>query len=166
MAIRYVGRFATTRAKLRTYLNRKLRERGWSGEIAPDTDRIVQRFAELGYVDDEAFAVNKARALSSRGYGKRRLGQALVAAGVAEDDRVAADDLADAEAIDAALRFAKRRRLGPYGTEPLTDPKLREKALAAMIRAGHSFDLARSIISLCPDERFDADKFRDVMKSL
>jgi regulatory protein len=29
LALRYVGKYATTRAKLRAYLGRKLRERGW-----------------------------------------------------------------------------------------------------------------------------------------
>ena len=29
MALAYVGRYATTRAKLASYLGRKLRERGW-----------------------------------------------------------------------------------------------------------------------------------------
>ena len=35
LALFYVGRFATTRAKLIAYLSRKLRERGWEGERQP-----------------------------------------------------------------------------------------------------------------------------------
>ncbi|HYZ48955.1 MAG TPA: RecX family transcriptional regulator, partial [Sphingomonas sp.] len=31
-ALRYVERYATTRARLADYLSRKLRERGWAGE--------------------------------------------------------------------------------------------------------------------------------------
>ena len=64
LALFYAGRFATTRAKLRTYLTRKLRERGWSGEGEPsaenEVERLVARFTELGYVDDKAFAVSRA----------------------------------------------------------------------------------------------------------
>ena len=33
LALAYVARFATSAAKLETYLRRKLRERGWEGEI-------------------------------------------------------------------------------------------------------------------------------------
>src|SRR5579864_698448 len=36
MALRYVGRFATTKAKLTAYLWRKVRERGWNEEEKPD----------------------------------------------------------------------------------------------------------------------------------
>ena len=86
LALRYVERFATTRAKLREYLARKLRERGWKGEREPDLGAISERFAELGYIDDAAYALGKARSLAGRGYGKRRLVDKLRVAGVEEQD--------------------------------------------------------------------------------
>ena len=67
MALRYVGRFATSRAKLRAYLTRKIRERGWAGAGEPDLAGLAERFADSGYVDDAAFAMGKARSLSGRG---------------------------------------------------------------------------------------------------
>ncbi|HEX6741396.1 MAG TPA: RecX family transcriptional regulator, partial [Sphingomicrobium sp.] len=42
LALRYVGRFATTRAKLRSYLERKLRERGWKGNRPADAEAIAE----------------------------------------------------------------------------------------------------------------------------
>jgi len=45
LALRYVGRYATTRAKLRDYLLRKLGEADWDGEGAPDPDALVARMA-------------------------------------------------------------------------------------------------------------------------
>jgi regulatory protein len=150
LALAYVGRFATTRAKLRSYLARKLRERGWGGAREPDLGTLADRFATQGYVDDTAYALAKSRALTGRGYGKRRLLQTLRAAGVEEADSEAAREHADTEAVAAALRFAQRRRIGPFAPAPLSDPKQREKALAAMIRAGHSFALAREIVRLEP----------------
>ena len=137
----YVGRFATTRAKLRAYLNRKLRERGWDGEREPDTGDIAERLAANGYIDDSGYALSKAQALSASGYGTRRLVQKLHAAGVASDDSAPARELSDEQAVAAAIRFAKRRRLGPFATKAV-DPREREKALAAMIRAGHGFALS------------------------
>ena len=86
LALRYVERFATTRARLRDYLRRKLRERGWKGDADPDLAAIADKFASLGYVDDAAYALNKARSLSGRGYGKRRLVQKLRVAGVEDAD--------------------------------------------------------------------------------
>jgi regulatory protein len=86
LALAYVGRFATSRAKLLSYLKRKLRERGWGGSGEPDLQSLANRLVELGYVDDRAFAVAKARSLTSRGYGERRVGQALMLAGIGEEE--------------------------------------------------------------------------------
>ena len=153
--MRYVERFATTRAKLRAYLARKLRERGWDGEQEPDLEGLAERFARQGYVDDSAYALAKSQALSGRGFGKRRLIQALRIAGVAEEEGENAREHADEAAVSAALRFAERRRIGPFAAAPPRDPREREKALAAMIRAGHSFALSREIIGLAPGSDVD-----------
>ncbi len=161
LALRYVGRFSTTRAKLRSYLARKVRERGWDGARDPDLARIADRFAEQGYVDDAAYALAKSEALTGRGYGKRRVLEQLRAAGVAEEDGAAAREHAQAEAVAAALRFAKRRRLGPFAASTISDPKEREKALGAMVRAGHGFGLARTIIALPPGADIDIEELSE-----
>ncbi len=155
MALRYVGRFATTRAKLKTYLERKLRERGWDAATDPPIASLIERFSAQGYIDDAGYALSKSRALSARGYGAARLRQSLRAAGIDEADSVAAREHAEGEAIAAALRFAKRRRIGPFAAER-PDEKLRQKAIAAMIRAGHGFALARTIVALEPGAELDA----------
>ena len=161
LALRYVGRFSTTRAKLLSYLARKVRERGWEGTNEPDPARIADRFAAQGYVDDAAYALAKSEALTGRGYGKRRVLEKLRAAGVGDDDSAAAREHADQEAIAAALRFAKRRRIGPFATEALSDPREREKALGAMVRAGHGFGLARAIVALAPGAEIDIDQLSE-----
>ena len=154
LALAYVGRFATTRAKLRTFLKRKLRERGWAGETAADVDGLAERFATQGYVDDEAYALSKARSLTGRGYGLRRVEQSLRAAGVEEADGTPARHHAKEDCVAAALRFAERRRLGPFAAA-MPDRDGRQRALAAMIRAGHPFGLAKRIVDLLPGETVD-----------
>ena len=158
LALRYVGRYSTTRAKLRSYLARKIRERGWEGVREPDLARIADRFAEQGYVNDAAYALAKSEALTVRGYGKRRVVEKLRAAGVDEDDGAAARDHADAGAVEAALRFAKRRRIGPFAPEAARDPAERQKAMGAMVRAGHGFALARAILAIAPGAEVDLDE--------
>ena len=160
LALRYVGRFATTRAKLRSYLARKLRERGWEGAREPDVAAIAERFAEQGYVNDASYALAKSQALTGRGLGKRRVAEALRAAGIDEEDGAAAQEHADEEAVSAALKFARRRRLGPYADSAPRDPRDKEKALAAMIRAGHRFELAKAILALPPGSEVDIDQLR------
>ena len=144
LAIAYVARFSTTAAKLKAYLQRKLRERGWEGGEPPDLGRLCARYVELGYVDDAAYARSKTSSLLARGYGSRRIEQALYAAGI--DDAIRADN-APQEALrrEAAVVMARKRRFGPFRPEGL-DRDRREKQIAAMLRAGHGFDCVRAVI--------------------
>jgi regulatory protein len=144
LALAYVARFATTRAKLEAYLVRKLRERGWEGEQMPEAAALARRFVEAGYVDDAVYARMKSESLLRRGYGGRRVGEALREAGVEEAVR---EDVAPAigESRRAALALARRRRFGPWA-DPLPDRPLRDKQIGAMLRAGHTLDNARQIV--------------------
>lgn len=146
MALAYVARFATSAGKLGDYLRRKLRERGWEGDVAPDIPALVARFVEIGYVDDATFARAKAQGLLRRGYGSRRIDQALGAAGIAEPLREESRGN-EAERRRAALVMARKRRFGPFGLAATTDRALREKQVAAMLRAGHPLDHARAVVN-------------------
>jgi regulatory protein len=166
LALRYVERFATTRAKLAADLQRKLRERGWGDGAVPDTNALADRFAERGYVDDSGYALAKARSLAARGYGKRRLADTLRVAGVAEPDSAAARSHADEEAVESAIRFAKRRRIGPFAVAVDSSPQARDKAIGTMLRAGHGFALARAIVSLEPATDIDCDALADALREV
>lgn len=163
LALRYVGKYATTRAKLAAYLTRKIRERGWDGERPADVTALANRFAELGYVDDAAYALGQSRSLSARGYGKRRLTDKLRLAGVADHDGGEARRHADAEAVRAALRLAERRRLGPFASEEADRPQ-REKWIATLIRGGHGFGLARAIAWMPPGAEVDEDQLSEFVQ--
>jgi regulatory protein len=151
LALRYVERYATTRGKLLGYLRRKLRERGWEGDAAPAPEAIVARFAEQQYVDDAGFAEARATAMTRRGLGGRRVRETLRIAGVEESDLGPAREVVESGAVASALSLARRKRIGPYAAERL-DPAMRQKALTAFLRAGHSFELARRILALAPGD--------------
>jgi len=151
LALSYVGRFATSRAKLSRYLERKLAERGWGEENQPDIGALVDRFAELGYVDDGAYARMKGASMERRGLGARRIGASLRADGIGESERQETEAQARKGAWSAAEIFARRRRIGPYAREA-PDAKGREKQLAAFLRAGHSMDMARLWVDAAPGE--------------
>lgn len=144
LALAYVARFATSGGKLQRYLDRKLFERGWDDEGAPDCADLVREFAALGYVDDAGFARMRGDALLRRGMGARRVAQALGEAGIARQlvEKLAPDA---ATARAAALRLAQRRRFGPFGAA-VPDRAAREKQVAAMLRAGHPLDFARNLV--------------------
>ncbi|MEM6907766.1 MAG: RecX family transcriptional regulator [Pseudomonadota bacterium] len=161
LALSYAARYATTGAKLEAYLRRKLRERGAVEDddgrtVELDVTGLVTRLIELGYVDDDAYARMRSRDLTARGYGPRRVEQALWAAGIKEQVR---EDHALSEAASrrAAIVLAKKRRFGPFGDprapdddhnelKPTLDQATRDKQIAAMIRAGHDFEHVRFIM--------------------
>lgn len=145
LALRYVERFATSEAKLTRYLQGKLRTRGWAGESPPDVGAVVARLAALRYVDDRVFGEARARGLERRGYGARRIGQDLRAAGLAEDLRGEIAETVDARG--AALAYARRRRFGPFAAE-VPDRAVRAKQFAAMLRAGHDARIAGEILDM------------------
>jgi len=141
---------------LKIYLNRKLSERGWHGSDRPDVDGLTGKLSSLGYVNDEVFAAARAASLQRRGFGERRVRQSLRAAGIEEADTAQlGPSLADG-AREAALRFAKRKRIGPFASsEP--DREARQKAFAAMLRAGHSMEVVREVLNASPGDFPDLD---------
>ncbi|QTD54954.1 regulatory protein RecX [Parasphingorhabdus cellanae] len=156
LALRYVSRYATTRHKLKSYLFRKLRERDWSEDRPADVEAIVERFVELGYIDDALFAKNRAVALINRGYGKRRVTQALYQAGIQEGDDQQALDLSDAKKWEAARTYARKKSIGPFAQEQADQDKCR-KQLQAFLRAGHGFDIASRFVFAKPGEDVEVE---------
>lgn len=146
LALRYVERYATSRAKLSRYLQRKINERGWAGDDEPPAADIVARMAELGYVNDRQFAEMRTASLARRGYGRNRINADLHAAGIGREDveAVVPDD--EEEARAAALAFARRKRIGPFA-EGEPDAAARRRAFAAMARAGHPLDIIHEILT-------------------
>jgi regulatory protein len=165
LALHYAARFATTGARLEAYLVRKIRERGLAEDaegrtVEPDLPALVARLAELGYVDDDAYARMRVRDLGARGYGARRVEETLRHAGVGEGLR-RAHAPGEAAGRRAAALMARRRRLGPFADtpdkgDPLAARKAREKAVAAMLRAGHQYEHARFILAAASSAAIEA----------
>ena len=153
LAVRYVGRYATTRAKLTAYLKCKVAERGWAGEGAPPVEAVVLRCVDAGYVDDQAFADAKSRSLARQGYGYKRVEAALNQSGIARELTAALQPDEDA-AFESARIFARKRRIGQFAIQP-ADQALLHRQFAAMIRAGHSPHIAGYFVRSVPDT--DAD---------
>jgi len=154
LALRYVSRYATTRYKLRRYLQRKLNERGWDDERPAETHDLIERFVEHGYIDDALYAKNKAAALGRRGYGQKRIEQAMYQSGIGDEDSREALDLGEQQKWQSAERFARKKSIGPFADEQADNDKS-QKQLAAFMRAGHSFELASKFVFARPGETIE-----------
>lgn len=172
-AVRYLARFAASRAQVLQVLERKIkRDLARRGEEAGDegaasqqwlraAQKIVADLARQGFLDDRRFAEGRARSLLAAGRSLSRVRNDLRQRGVAadtikavlDDVKNAAGDEAGEDALDraAAIRFARRRRLGPFAQNQPSDKEARQaahrKALAAFARAGFSYDIARDVLA-------------------
>ncbi len=156
LALHYVGKYATTRTKLTTYLARKIRERGWSDDYPADIDALVSQFSALGYVNDAHFAEARSRSFVARGYGKRRLDEDLRASGIVESDATGANEHMSESGFVAAQNYARRKRIGPYAAE-IAPPEKQQKQLQGFLRAGHSFAVARRFVFAEPGTVLEDD---------
>lgn len=154
LALAYVARFATSRAKLTRYLARKVRESEWMDEsdAMAACEAIADRMERLRYLDDRQYAAMRAGAMTRRGLGVRRVKAQLHVDGIAEADSGEAIETAAGAAVAAAVGFARRRRFGPFAVRGSDDPKLRERQIAAFLRAGHSMTIARRILAVPPGD--------------
>lgn len=154
LALAYVARFATSRAKLTRYLSRKVRESEWIDEIDAMTacEAIADRMEQLRYLDDRQYAAMRAGAMTRRGLGVRRVKAQLYVDGIAETDSGEAIEAAEGAAVAAAVGFARRRRFGPFAVRASDDPKARERQIAAFLRAGHSMAVVRRILAVPPGD--------------
>ena len=156
LALHYVGKYATTQAKLAGYLARKVRERGWDDGRPADICALAEQFTALGYINDAQFAEARSRSFVRRGFGERRLNEDLRASGIGDADAVNAKAHMEESIFSAAENFARRKRCGPFAQDP-APPEKRHKQLNAFLRAGHSFDLAKRFVYAEPGDEISED---------
>jgi len=153
-ALHYLERYASSAENLRRVLMRKVersaREHGTDPEDgARDIDALLRRLQERGLLDDAAYAAGRTRSLARRGDSPRAIRVKLSRKGVPEETIESAlaglrEEVPEPE-LTAAARLARRRRLGPYRPAP-NRADYRERDLAALARAGFTFDVARQVV--------------------
>ncbi len=156
----YLERFATSAENLRRVLMRRVEKSAIAhgterADGATAIDAIIRRLSDDGLLDDAAYAEARVRSLRAAGKSARAIKWALAGKGVEAETvnraifAVDAENSPDGEDADfrAAVKFAKRRRLGPYRDPTGAGKEARQKKdMAALARAGFSYGLAERII--------------------
>ena len=159
-ALFYLERFATSAENLRRVLMRRVERsvhfHGTDREAGAGlVDGLVARYLASGLLDDRAYAEGRVRTMRRRGSSARLIRLKLRQKGVA-DDVVAgalADHAEDGTDPEAAAAAALARR------PPAERQEKREKDLAALARAGFSYDMARRVIEAPSPEDLADDEF-------
>lgn len=153
-ALAYLQRYAASSESLRRVLQRRvLRSARLHGtdpeEGAAAIEAIVARLTRAGFLDDRAFARGLAESLQRRGLSQRAIEARLKAKGLDGSAREAAlGQLAESRAdpeLEAAVAYARRRRLGPFAPADRRSER-RERDLAALARQGFPLGLAVRVI--------------------
>lgn len=154
-ALYYLQRYATSATNLKRVLLRKVKKSCTfhqvpADEFVPMVDDLVTRYAAVGLIDDTVFARARVSSLRRQGRSRQEIIARLQVKGLTKPQIEAAlvqvdEDQEDPE-MAAALACARRKKLGPYRKTPLRDPKDQQKELAAMGRAGFSYEIARKAL--------------------
>ncbi|MBP5858195.1 RecX family transcriptional regulator [Marivibrio halodurans] len=180
-AYHYLERFATSAENLRRVLMRRVDRSALlhdtdRAEGARAVDRIIARFQEVGLLDDTAYAQARAASLHRQGKGVRAIRRTLMQKGVetaeidtalstlAEDIALetgadpGAGERADHRTTDmaAAIRYARRRRIGPYRAAEMREAS-RARDLAALGRQGFDYETARRVVEATDPETLESD---------
>ena len=152
----YLARFSTSAENLRRILMRKVHRSAMAHDTDPEEgaqaiEEIIARYQRLGLVDDDAYAEARVRGLRGRGASTRLIHARLREKGITADVAAAAlarhhaDDGAEDPEFQAAVRLARRRRLGPFAPAEARQER-RDKDLAVLARAGFGYEIARRIV--------------------
>jgi regulatory protein len=132
----------TGRARSRADLEKKLAQRNVPADVA---SRLLDRFEEVGLVDDAAFARDwVAERQQGRGLARRALAQELRRKGI--DDDVARDALGEVEEddeVEAARMLVRRKLRSVGGLEP---DKAVRRLVGMLARKGHSSSVAYRVV--------------------
>jgi regulatory protein len=164
-ALRYLDRFDATATRLGAVLQRFVDRSIEQSEAARRNEaylwceQVVARCVEAGLVDDSRYASSVALGMRRHGASARAIVERLVTRGVDRETALATlkslsgEGQADSE-LEAARALVRRRRLGHYRSESERGDR-HKKDLAALARAGFSFETARRALELPSDDGGD-----------
>ena len=111
--------------------------------------RVMARFDEAGYINDTNFAEQWAASRTGKGMGARRIRMELRRKGVdgdAIDEALSSID--EDEMLSGALKAARKAASG----KDISDPKDRQKVLAALARRGYGYSEAKQALDMLKEE--------------
>lgn len=170
-ALYYLQRYASSSQNLRNILARKIKRGCAHHDQNPDDflsllDQLITRYQQTGLLNDSVYAEGRVGALRRQGLSRQAITQKLTQKGLSPQDIASALARIDASAADiagddsddstarelaAARILARRKRIGPWRRKALTAPKDAQKEMAALARAGFSYDIARRALEAGDD---------------
>ena len=165
-ALHHLQRYPCSEEGLRQVLRRRVTRavsRGQTeqsmADFAPIIDALIISLVQIELLNDEAYAHGLAGSLHRRGKSSRGIRTTLRNKGLPPDLIDAALERIQASHPNAdllaAIRYAKRRRLGPFRADLATRQPKRQRDLASLGRQGFRYQIASTVIDGEADELCD-----------
>lgn len=150
----YLNRFPASSHHFLTVMTRKIdrscREHSDQDRnewIAHVKDTVIPYFEKLGFLNDELFGQGLFNSLKRRGLSRNEIYRRMTLKGLSRDHvqrlvNNGDDGVNDKEAV---LTFAKKKKIGKFRLEAISDPKEKQRDLGKLARAGFSYDVAISV---------------------
>lgn len=161
-ALYYLQRYATSSENFRRVMTRKIKRSCTFHETAPEAfypllENLLERYVAAGLLNDKGFAEARTATLRRQGRSKQAITAKLQAKGLSKGDIEKALETTDADKdgdaeFDAARTLARRKKIGPWRRAPLQDPKDAQKEMAALARAGFSYEISRRVLDYTEEE--------------
>lgn len=132
----------------RDYAAKELKRKLSRSSDKETADEVVDRLAEVGLVDDSAYAERLARSFANyRLYPRRRIMGALREKGISREDAETALEKLDTDDLQIALALIRKKYYNK-----MQDEIGREKVAAALARSGFGFDTVRRAMEIIAAE--------------
>ncbi|ANT63108.1 hypothetical protein AYJ57_21810 (plasmid) [Salipiger sp. CCB-MM3] len=143
-ALNYLKSYETTESHLRTVLTRRVRRklRGTSleeAQFSPVIDAAVRYCLDRKYVDDQRYAELFIESARRRSMSRRKIEGKLREKGLSPDDYQELVEDSDGSDLEAAVTFARKKRIGPFRIGD--HDQYRQKDMAKLARQGFDFDV-------------------------
>lgn len=162
-ALSYLDRFPATTMKMRQHLFTKakpgMEQHGLSeSDLRVSIDGEIEKLVKSGILNDAEFANSKARILVRQGkstsYIRNKLLQLEFTEEQVGDALSALDGSPKTRDLQAAARYVRKRKFGPYKPENTRSERY-QKEMASLARNGFSYDTAKRLLSLTSSEEVE-----------
>ena len=157
--LHYLQRFPASSMHFKTVMMRKINKSCHhhldqkKEDCVTHLNKVIERFLELGLLDDRAYLTGMVNSYRRRGLSTRQIQSKLMQKGYKADQIDTAiknyDEENESDEFLTALIWSRRKKLGPFDT---MNKKDQEKTLATLARNGFSYDIASKILELTFEE--------------
>lgn len=154
IALYYLQRFESSAANLKSVLMRRVNDYAYhvpefnKQEAVEWINEIVEQFEGYGYINDERYAEMKVKDYIAAGKSARYIKGKLQLKGIKENSIDAILEEQEYDPYELAMKFAKKKRIGPFRLSEEDRQENRSKDLMKIVQAGFSYDIAQRICGM------------------